>query len=432
MPSDELAVAYLHRLHRRITWTRFGRSGNSRLKRIAKRSVAPIYWYVKPVVEAGAEVKARYRAVKSAYGVGMIDQLVGCVAFTASFRACPSSYFDYRLFLKERWPLRGDYLYYDELWLLLAWLNSELGPRDAADLSDKRKFYARASRVGLPVIPVLAEFDAGVILHNRPPRELPAADLFSKPADRWHGEGARVWLRQADGSYSGDPGSRHTAAELYETLRSQSFEHPLILQPRVANHSELQPLSGKGLSTVRVVTLRDTDGAIAAALACFRMPVGSLVADNFASGGLACRVALEDGRLGLAVFKSDTRALAAHPDSDAIVAGRVLPHWSAVKQLAVAAHEEFKSLPSIGWDIAITESGPVIVEGNSEWGANVVQMTYHMPLAATPIPERLAEHLDRLAEACGLQDMRRARRPGCARYPGVLCTLSEDARQTPP
>ena len=412
---SETATCYLHQVHRHITWARFGTSGNSRLKRVAKRSVAPIYWQVQPILQAVSEVRSRYRSVKSNYGVGLLKQLAGCIAFTASFRTCPSSYFDYDLFLRKRWPLRKDYLYCDELWSLLAWLNAELGPRDAADLSDKRRFHDRASQAGLPIIPILAEFDGGTV-RKRSPFDHSALDLFSKFADRWYGEGACIWQCVGDGSYCGDGGSSLTLDELYETLRDRSLEHPVILQPRVTNHRELQALSGKGLSTVRVVTMRDTSGRIEVAVACFRMAVGSLAADNFAIGGLASPVQLDDGRLGPAVFKVRPGIFKAHPDSGETIIGRTLPHWPEVKRIAVAAHEEFKTLPSIGWDIAITEDGPVIVEGNSQWGTDGVQMSHQKPLQATSIPACLAQHFDRLANAHNLPRLTgRFWNPSCAR-----------------
>lgn len=391
-PFEESATDYLHRLHRRIVRARFGRSGSSRLKCMAKRAVAPLYWYVQPVVLAIAEVKLQHQAVKAFYGIGAVRQLAGCIAFTASFRACPSSYFDYRLFLGECWERRKEYLYYDEMWLLLDWLNRKLGPRDAADLSDKRRFHDRASQAGLLVIRVLAEIDRGTISAKASPPDHPSSDLFSKFAARWYGEGARAWRRCADESYADDEGACLTLDELYAKLCTLSLEYPLILQPRVINHPELRALSGNGLSTVRAVTVRDTRGRIELALACFRMPVGLLVADNFAAGGLAAPIALQDGRLGLAVFKSRAGVFHAHPESGAAIRGRCLPYWSEVKRLAIAAHAEFKTLPSIGWDIAITADVPVIVEGNSEWGTNVVQMSHQMPLAATVVPLRLAEH----------------------------------------
>jgi Sugar-transfer associated ATP-grasp len=389
-------------MRRGIAWAQFGTWANSRLSRIVNWSIAPIYWPMKPILQTISEVRSRYDSVRSAYGVGLLQQLTGCAAFAMSFRESPSSYFDYRLFLKENWSQRKEYLYPDELPSLLRWLNKELGPQDAADLDDKRRFHDRALQAGLPIIPVLAEFDRGAILHKRPLLDYPACDLFLKVANWGGGEDARVWQRQPDGSYSGDLGSNLTLSELCETLRSLSLKRPLILQPRIANHPELQALSG-ALSTVRVVTVRHHAGRIDVALACYRMPVGSLVVDNFTAGGLASRVELNDGRLGPAVFRSQPKLFVVHPDTGAAIAGRTLPHWPAVKQLALAAHREFGALPSIGWDIAITDDGPVIVEGNSVWDPELVQMSYQEPLEATIVPACLAEYFDHLARMRGPQ-----------------------------
>ena len=388
-------------MRRGIAWAQFGTWANSRLRRTVNWSIAPIYWNVKPILQTICEVRSRYRSVRSAYGIGVLRQLTGCAAFAMSFRESPSSYFDYRLFLDEHWSQRNEYLYSDELQSLLWWLNKKLGPQDAADLDDKRRFHDRALQAGLPIIPILAEFDRGAILHKRPLLDYPASDLFLKVANWGEGEDARVWRRQSDGSYSGDLGSNLTLSELCETLRSLSLKRPLILQPRIANHAKLQGLSGDVLSTVRVVTVRHLAGGIDVALACYRTPVESLLVDNFTAGGLASRVELNDGRLGPAVFKSRPGLFVAHPKTGAAIAGRTLPHWPAVKQLALAAHREFGALPSIGWDIAITDDGPVIVEGNSVWGANVIQMSHRQPLEATIVPTCLAEYFDHLARMRG-------------------------------
>ena len=397
MHYNETATAYLHRMRRGIAWAQFGTWANSRLRRIVNWSIAPIYWNVKPILQTISEVRSRSSSVRAAYGIGLVRQLRDCAAFAMSFRESPSSYFDYRLFLKEHWSQRKEYLYVDEVMSLLWWLNKKLGPQDAADLDDKRRFHDRALQAGLPIIPILAEFDRGAVLHKRSLLDYPACDLFLKLAHCRDGEDARVWRRQSDSSYSGDLGSNLTLSELCETLRSLSLKRPLILQPRIANHAELRGLSGDALSTVRVLTVRHLAGRIDVALACYKMPVGSLVIDKFVAGGLACRVELNDGRLGPAVFKSRPGLFVAHPETGAAIAGRMLPHWPTVKRVALAAHREFGALPSIGWDIAITDDGPVIVEGNSVWGANVEQMSHQQPLEATIVPACLAEYFDHLA-----------------------------------
>jgi hypothetical protein len=51
--------------------------------------------------------------------------------------------------------------------------------------------------------------------------------------------------------------------------------------------------------------------------------------------------------------------------------------------MAVAAaarfHADLPGLHSIGWDIALTEGGPVFIEGNQEWGTGIL-MTAHPSL----------------------------------------------------
>ena len=49
------------------------------------------------------------------------------------------------------------------------------------------------------------------------------------------------------------------------------------------------------------------------------------------------------------------------------IEGIELPMWDEALELAHAAMPHFLPNRSIGWDVAITDRGPVIVEANREW-----------------------------------------------------------------
>ena len=78
---------------------------------------------------------------------------------------------------------------------------------------------------------------------------------------------------------------------------------------------------------------------------------------------------------------------ARHPTTGAPIAGGLLPRWNDVIQLGVRAHLDFGGFHSIGWDIAICEDGPVLIEGNHDWGARIIQMQGPTPLGWTRLPD---------------------------------------------
>ena len=57
-----------------------------------------------------------------------------------------------------------------------------------------------------------------------------------------------------------------------------------------------------------------------------------------------------------------------HPDTGVMFHGISIPYWEEAKRLAVISAEKFPELVYIKWDIAITDAGPVIIEGNGAPG----------------------------------------------------------------
>ena len=60
-------------------------------------------------------------------------------------------------------------------------------------------------------------------------------------------------------------------------------------------------------------------------------------------------------------------------ESDSHRLPKAIPHLSEALDLAVRAHTLLPGLRTVGWDIAITENGCVLVEGNDAWDILLVQ-----------------------------------------------------------
>jgi hypothetical protein len=176
-----------------------------------------------------------------------------------------------------------------------------------------------------------------------------------------------------------------TRKELAACLERSSAQGGLLVQPRLHNHDDLEGLSTGGLCTSRLVTVRTPAGKPELVAAIQRIPVGDSVVDNFAAGGIACPVETSTGVLcGPAVSWSPLSAgHDLHPDTAQKIDGVQLPDWGQAMRICIQAHTAFNSCPAIGWDVAFTMDGPVLVEGNLPFGIELTQFVSGTPLLAT-------------------------------------------------
>jgi len=64
-----------------------------------------------------------------------------------------------------------------------------------------------------------------------------------------------------------------------------------------------------------------------------------------------------------------------HPLTGVVFEGFEVPYWKEVKETAAQAQKVFSELKAIGWDLAVCPAGPVVIEGNIEWGTTGIQAT---------------------------------------------------------
>ncbi|HEU4630185.1 MAG TPA: sugar-transfer associated ATP-grasp domain-containing protein [Gemmatimonadaceae bacterium] len=270
-------------------------------------------------------------------------------------------------------------------------------------LSDKMRTLAWCAEHGLPTAGALVTVQDGEVV-NGSADGWPDTDLFSKLTRAYGGTGARRWTRVASGQWLASEGDGGPVDRdgLLAALRQQSCEtgQPVLLQRALENHPDVAALTNGALATVRVVTLRALSGAISLFSATYRMPTGGAVIDAFSHGGMAAPVDTETGQLGPAgTLRMAATGVAAdtHPDTGARITGVRLPDWDAVVALVLRAHAVVPGLvPLIGWDVALTADGPVLIEGNVPPSSALMQVPRRRPLGETPVVATILEYLDAL------------------------------------
>ncbi|HTI33529.1 MAG TPA: sugar-transfer associated ATP-grasp domain-containing protein [Miltoncostaea sp.] len=200
-------------------------------------------------------------------------------------------------------------------------------------------------------------------------------DIVVKPSAGVHGRGVRVLRRDGDllrdlGVQGGDV----TPAELHDAMVGDPEFPVWVIQERVRNAPEVARLgSADILQTARVVTVVHPDGTVSVVQCILKVAAGGGAIDNYRGGATGNGIVwvAPDGTLGpVRSLRPDGHGHRTTPDLPATgqrVQGEVLPRWDEALDLARRAAELFLPARSIGWDIALTPDGPMIIEGNMWW-----------------------------------------------------------------
>jgi len=136
----------------------------------------------------------------------------------------------------------------------------------------------------------------------------------------------------------------------------------------IVQHRDLMKLSPSGLNTLRIVTQLNSNDEVEILGATLRVSINSTI-DNWFAGNIAAPVNLLTGIIeGKGFYKDIIKPdEIKHPITGVEIIGFQIPYWKEALQLAKDAALYNKRNRSIGWDIAITDYGPDLIEGNHNW-----------------------------------------------------------------
>jgi hypothetical protein len=219
-----------------------------------------------------------------------------------------------------------------------------------------------------------------------------------KPIASGKGEGITVILGREGSVFISAAGERYTPAQLYAKCLEgwkTTYAHTsygLLIQEFVEQHEILQRIQPHSLNTLRVITFINDRGEVEILATMVKFALGSNGVDNLSKGGFAARVD-KGGIIQKAILEESGsfEPVAKHPTTNEQIEGVKLPFFEEAVALAVRAQLHIPQLRTLGWDIAITPKGPIIIETNVFWG-NLTQVATRKGI----ITPGLREVLDRI------------------------------------
>lgn len=154
--------------------------------------------------------------------------------------------------------------------------------------------------------------------------------------------------------------------ELHERLITQK---KYVVEAYLEQHPDVARFYADALTTLRIHTL-NLGGRVQIVLPSI-IKLGSNGAPTSNDWSIEAYVDLtsgtiiSDGAFQGAKHKVDDETYVRHPDSGEMFRGSQLPFIAEAKRLVLEAAPLVPELPFIGWDIAFTPTGPVLVEGNA-------------------------------------------------------------------
>jgi len=147
----------------------------------------------------------------------------------------------------------------------------------------------------------------------------------------------------------------------------------MFLEEVIRQCAAMASLNPSSVNTIRVMT-HNIDDHPTIFFSSVRVGNGNTVVDNFHSGGMSAVVDCKTGIVTGPAMDKSMRRFEAHPVTGVVFKGFQIPDWDKVKVMVDNACRMHPEMTVVGWDVSITDDGPILIEGNRRPGFDMVQM----------------------------------------------------------
>lgn len=194
-------------------------------------------------------------------------------------------------------------------------------------------------------------------------------NIVIKTTESSHGDG--VWVIDDIQYQSGDVLFHLANDKIVYLSEIISIGVPFIIEECIKQTKQFEQFNPTSVNTIRFMTTLYPDGNVKVIGAFIKIGRSGSFIDNAGSGGnIDANVNIIRGMLEHVVeFQSfsDIRPITEHPDNGCPLEGVKIENWDLIIDTMKKYQQSFPFIKAIGWDVAITDDGPVIIEINDFW-----------------------------------------------------------------
>jgi hypothetical protein len=308
-----------------------------------------------------------------------------CSYLSLKYQVVPSYYFSRYLFKKDK----GDVVNYFPSKFLYQ-IKAKFNEKEVCDVLENKlffDFYYRQFNFNLPVIWMYNHRQIFVIDNQRV--DINSVDDFIhvlRTLITTRAKDQTIFIKKTYSSYGGDniykihlddlTTSPEKVKHIYEVVIQTGF----LFQETVKQHHEMDRLNPYCLNTMRLDTFINSDNHVEIISAYLKTNLKNHYIDNEPTGGCEISIDLTTGKLArygsLTIKYNGLKRPAQHPTTQIVFEHYIVPHFKEAKELVIRAAEAMPGLRLVGWDVAIGEDGPILIEGNSDYDIAANDLAY--------------------------------------------------------
>jgi hypothetical protein len=138
----------------------------------------------------------------------------------------------------------------------------------------------------------------------------------------------------------------------------------MLMEEVIHQHQDLAAFNPQSVNVPRLNTMLDENGQVHVFSAFLRTGAGDAIVDNLGAGGMAAHIDPATGIVTTLAIDAALNEYICHPRTGVPFPGFQVPHWDEAIAIVTQAAKEVPEMRYIGWDVAITDDGVCLIEGN--------------------------------------------------------------------
>ena len=197
--------------------------------------------------------------------------------------------------------------------------------------------------------------------------------IFVKPSEGSGGKGIYIFHKNSQGYFVTRDNITFNASFLGKIGEQLDY----IIQPGIIQDPKISKIYPHSVNTFRIIT-ENKSGTVRLVSAILRMGHGQKEVDNSTFGEIFTHININSGKFGdFAISDDDCEKIAMHPDTQFAFSNQEISRWNDIKQYTMESAGKLPFITYLGWDIALTQDGPVAIEINRSPGLDVMEKTSH-------------------------------------------------------